>query len=185
MQYLDWLAMQLNVSHFHQWNGISSNIVKNKYGGSRFLNKYYHGNLKTALASLYPQHNIAFNDQHPSAPEQLIYSILKSLPSVPIEDWKVNYKHPAMLHSKSNRRMELDLFNEKLNIAIEYQGEQHYQQYRTLDAEHVTQQKYRDNEKMKSCTQHNITLIQIPYWWNGSKEDLMATIAKQTQLIKQ
>jgi hypothetical protein len=36
----------------------------------------------------------------------------------------------------------------------------------------------KDQEKQVGCKRQNITLIEIPYWWNGSKEDVLATIHK-------
>jgi hypothetical protein len=34
----------------------------------------------------------------------------------------------------------------------------------------------RDEEKRSLCDQYGITLIEVPYWWNGKQDSLLATI---------
>ncbi len=86
-----------------------------------------------------------------------------------------NYKHPTLKHLKSNRPIELDLFIPSLNLAFEYQGQQHYSQ--TYQG-NVRRQIERDKEKKELCSSNGITLITIPYYWSGLIEDLNATIQR-------
>lgn len=37
----------------------------------------------------------------------------------------------------------------------------------------------RDLEKKEMCLHKGITLIEVPFWWNGSKESLIRMIQKQ------
>ena len=39
-------------------------------------------------------------------------------------------------------------------------------------------QQQRDEEKREACKQRNITLIEVPYWWDRSKSSLVATVLK-------
>lgn len=61
--------------------------------------------------------------------------------------------------------LELDIYNEELSIAIEYNGIQHYKYvkhfHRTADA--LEKQQERDRIKKELCEQNDIFLIIIPY----------------------
>ena len=41
------------------------------------------------------------------------------------------------------------------------------------------QQRERDEEKRKACKENEITLIEVPYWWNKETSSLAATIQKE------
>ena len=70
--------------------------------------------------------------------------------------------------------MQFDVYLPQQHLAFEYQGEQHYQDIFALGP----QWRYleRDEAKRKACSEHNITLIEIPYWWDNQKSSLLATI---------
>jgi hypothetical protein len=73
--------------------------------------------------------------------------------------------------------MELDFFFPDLKLAVEYQGAQHF-----IDIHVFAPQRayaFRDQQKRKACLQENITLIEIPYWWDFNEESLRATIHHQ------
>lgn len=70
--------------------------------------------------------------------------------------------------------MELDIFIPSLNLAFEYQGMQHFKDHTLVNKSKLRQGK--DNEKRKACELNGITLIQVPFWWDGSKDSLLATI---------
>jgi hypothetical protein len=61
--------------------------------------------------------------------------------------------------------MELDVYNEELKIAIEYNGRQHYIYpngfHKTLE-EHEDQ-KERDRSKLDQCDKKGVYLITVPY----------------------
>ncbi len=63
-------------------------------------------------------------------------------------------------------------------MAFEYQGEHHFR-----DIYHLGlpwhQQKQKDERKRKLCKENEITLIEIPYWWNKETSSLAATIIKE------
>lgn len=84
--------------------------------------------------------------------------------------------------------MELDVFVPDFNLAFEYQGffklkvkvqgEQHYSPIYHMSTDHL-QLVQRDEEKRNACENANITLIEVPYWWDFSKSSLAATILKK------
>jgi hypothetical protein len=82
-----------------------------------------------------------------------------------------NYKHPNMFHQLSNANMDIFIFD--MNLAFEYQGEQHFQ---PIYFGNFNRQLERDEEKKKLCKENSITLICIPYSWSGLIDDLKSTI---------
>jgi len=72
--------------------------------------------------------------------------------------------------------IEVDILIPSFELAIEYQGGQHYEEKRYFTE--FQQRKRKDAMKRKYFEKHNITLIEIPYWWNGEKDSLIATIHK-------
>ena len=66
----------------------------------------------------------------------------------------------------TNRNLELDLFNENLNLAFEIQGIQHYK-FSTYFYKTYSDFKYqqlKDEYKKLLCKNNDITLVEIPYW---------------------
>ena len=73
--------------------------------------------------------------------------------------------------------LELDIYNESLKLAIEYNGRQHYDYvpFFHKNYEHFQTQKYRDEIKKMLCKQNGIHLIEIRY---DSTPTEIATIIK-------
>ena len=70
--------------------------------------------------------------------------------------------------------VELDVFLSKEKLALEYQGEQHFNDIYAIGPQ--WQYTERDAEKRLACKENGITLIEVPYWWDLKKESLCATI---------
>jgi hypothetical protein len=85
----------------------------------------------------------------------------------------MNYRHPQLVHSESKRRMELDVYIPSLQVALEYQGRQHYKKLASFGSK---SQQQRDEEKREACKELGIALIEIPYWWNNSLSNLASTL---------
>lgn len=70
-------------------------------------------------------------------------------------------KNPVTGHA-----LELDLYNEELKLAVEYNGAQHYH-YNSMmhqnNRDRFQNQQYRDLIKKQLCEQHDIRLILVPY----------------------
>ena len=64
-----------------------------------------------------------------------------------------------------NFNLELDCYNEELQLAVEYNGIQHYKYvpYFHRNNDHFMTQKYRDDMKRRICKENNINLIEVPY----------------------
>ena len=77
-----------------------------------------------------------------------------------------NKVRPDFLRNNvTGHNLELDIYNEELKIAIEYNGKQHYDYvpFFHKNYEHFMNQKYRDEIKKMICKQHNIHLIEVSY----------------------
>lgn len=64
-----------------------------------------------------------------------------------------------------NFNLELDCYNKFLQLAVEYNGAQHYKYipYFHRNKDHFMTQKYRDDMKRRMCKENNINLIEVPY----------------------
>jgi len=86
-----------------------------------------------------------------------------------------NFKH-IQIKRKSGSFLELDIFLPQLNLALEYQGEQHFHEISSAGFGALVPQQIWDHEKIKLCLENRIKLIIIPYWWNNQTDSLIATI---------
>jgi hypothetical protein len=86
-----------------------------------------------------------------------------------------DYWHPDLLYSATDKPMQLDIYIPSLSLALEYQGHQHYGDAFYMGTS-VRMYQHRDEEKRKACKKANLTLVEVPYWWDNSKESLAATI---------
>jgi len=87
------------------------------------------------------------------------------------------YYHPGIRFSTSRRKVQLDVFIPSLSLAFEFQGEYHYHDHDVFGK--LAHQKRRDEEKRVACERVNITLIEIPYWWNQSKDFILTELGKR------
>jgi hypothetical protein len=79
---------------------------------------------------------------------------------------KFNSTRPKWLLSPHNRLLELDGYSEKLKLAFEYQGIQHYLTVNNLhfgDVNTLSERIKYDNLKLDLCQKNGVVLIQIPY----------------------
>ncbi len=92
-------------------------------------------------------------------------------PTVILED----SLHPDLTFVRSDHRMQLDIFLPELALALEYQGQQHYNDVFFFGPKRSYA--HRDTEKKMACERTGITLIDVPYWWDQNRSSLAATIA--------
>jgi hypothetical protein len=66
---------------------------------------------------------------------------------------------------KTNRCLELDVYNPEKKIAVEYNGKQHYEwpNFTNCSYEEFKNQLYRDKVKKHICKKHGVHLITVPY----------------------
>ena len=80
--------------------------------------------------------------------------------------FKTEYSFSDLLgNNTSPLRFDFVIFNKEKITIIECQGEQHYNPVDHFGGEKqfLRQQSY-DNKKREYCKQHNLRLIEIPYW---------------------
>ena len=77
-------------------------------------------------------------------------------------------------HDKTGYNLELDGYCEKLQLAFEYHGEQHYKyfpnHFHKKGKYQFEEQKERDKLKIELCIKNNIKLIIIPYCYDYQDE---------------
>lgn len=65
----------------------------------------------------------------------------------------------------TGHRMEIDCYNEKLNIGVEFNGQQHYEAIENFQSKKSFKaQQQRDIEKAKNCKARGVQLVTVPYW---------------------
>lgn len=88
--------------------------------------------------------------------------VIEEIYGVPFQ---VQVRPKWLINPKTGRCLELDLYNEKLKIAVEYNGEQHYKYTPRFQRSYqdFKNQVERDNIKIDICDRHGIYLITVPY----------------------
>jgi hypothetical protein len=72
---------------------------------------------------------------------------------------------PKWLQGRGRLPLELDGYNEKLKVAFEYQGGQHYFPIKWFGGlKTLLGVKLRDDRKRKTCDRYGVLLIRIPYF---------------------
>ena len=76
-----------------------------------------------------------------------------------------NARPSFMKNSITGSNLEIDCYNQELNLGCEYHGKQHYEYvpYFHKDKQHFYNQRYRDEESKRLCRQNGVTLIEVPY----------------------
>ena len=95
---------------------------------------------------------------------------------------KFNKIRPQFLNNpKTKRNLEIDCYCEKLKLAIEYNGKQHYDFVPRFHSskDDLVQQKLRDKLKQKLCSQNNITLVTVPYHIKDIRSYLILELRKK------
>ena len=85
-----------------------------------------------------------------------------------------------MLNPVSNKFLELDMYNDRLKLAVEYNGRQHYEyiDYFHKKKENFLIQQYRDELKKLYCEKEGVKLIVIPYTIK-KQEDIKGYLEKE------
>lgn len=91
---------------------------------------------------------------------------------------------PLFLKRANGKSLELDGYNDKLKLAFEYNGAQHYKfspRFHSSPKDFRDQQE-RDVEKRRMCLAAGVTLIEIPY--TVKYQDLEAFIRRRLSDLK-
>ena len=100
--------------------------------------------------------------------EEYVYKIIKKL----YKEYGVIYQHrPFFLHSSTGGQMSYDIFISGLNVAIEYQGKQHFEPVDYFGGEDSFKKlQKRDAEKKKLSQENGVKLVYINYWEDVTPE---------------
>ena len=117
-----------------------------------------------------------FQSRTKKTSQRLLFSFAQKIyPSLLIFE---NYFHPKLTQSNNKTlSFELDIFIPALQLAMEYQGEQHYDDIPSgFGAGSMELTQSRDKVKEKLVSDLNIKIIYIPYWWDQSLSSLQSSL---------
>eukprot|EP01124_Arcella_intermedia_P022228 TRINITY_DN3269_c0_g1_i6.p1 TRINITY_DN3269_c0_g1~~TRINITY_DN3269_c0_g1_i6.p1 ORF type:complete len:532 (-),score=121.07 TRINITY_DN3269_c0_g1_i6:292-1683(-) len=166
--------------HVHQptdWYRVSR-LQMTKVGGGGL---YRVGHLGKALQLAFPEVDwdlSKFSFRGKKATQRWVRVLLQLL--LPHKtDVVEDFLHPSLYWDvEAGHKMELDIWVPRYQLALEYQGEHHYHDLCSAYGPSGSLALYaqRDERKKQACREMGITLITVPYWWDGSKESLNATL---------
>ena len=89
--------------------------------------------------------------------------VLEEIFKVPFKKARPDFLNNPVTGGDFN--LELDCYSPDLNLAVEYNGQQHYKfiPFFHKNKESFYNQKYRDELKRRMCKDNMITLIEVPY----------------------
>lgn len=89
-----------------------------------------------------------------------------------LEENNIEFIHQKRFYHEDSSYQIFDFFLPNLNLAIEYNGEQHYLETNFF-ARNLIEQKESDNRKKMYCKKNNIELLIIPYWEYNKIEEIL------------
>jgi len=128
-------------------------------------------------ASFYQQFDLTSEiNGNESKGEQITRELIERILGKPF----IKERPEWLRESNRSRCLELDGYNQDLNIAFEYQGEQHYSFiplfHQKIDD--FEKQQRRDNLKAEICAQREVKLIQVPYTRRGDRQFIIDELRK-------
>eukprot|EP01126_Amoeba_proteus_P062281 TRINITY_DN8440_c0_g2_i1.p1 TRINITY_DN8440_c0_g2~~TRINITY_DN8440_c0_g2_i1.p1 ORF type:complete len:587 (-),score=81.09 TRINITY_DN8440_c0_g2_i1:266-2026(-) len=170
---------KLHISSTNDWYRVSQKQMKS-HGGSGVFQKYK--KLGVALQQAYPEIEwdmCKFSCTRKRSGQRWLKVVLSRLLPSNTEITE-NYLHQELFWASTSytQKMELDIWVPEYNLALEYQGEQHYFDIHEAYGPNGTTAMYkeRDLKKKIACAEKGITLVEIPYWWDGQEESLASTL---------
>lgn len=189
VQYLSAVEAQLGMESPAEWFRVSIQHLR-RTGGAHLIAR--HGGLVAALASVYPDEHWSvdrFQDHAKRSSQHWLYVTLKTLfPSVKVVEEvrlaQVRTDHDVVGKSDEGGTLELDVYLPDCAVAFEYQGAQHYVDTMLYGRHEPYRQ--RDSLKKAIAKEAGITIIDVPYWWDGKPASLLASFAdSHPQLVSQ
>lgn len=118
----------------------------------------------------YPENKYSFEEagrKFGSIGEKLCCKILEEY----LKRKTILHLRPNFLKNpRTNRNLEIDIYDPITKIAIEYNGAQHYKYVPSMGSD-LNYQQWKDNLKYDLCTKEGIFLIVVPYWIDTLNEN--------------
>jgi len=173
--YLRWLSNELSIRQMSDWLDISqqqvcslkgSALIRNQRGLFGLLSRFFPDRLWTTMETTFDKVSIK------SKRQLHLFRMMREL--FPEERILFNHLYPCRRSEKRTNSFELDIFIENHSLAIEYQGEQHYQWTFKHGSPNILRE--RDYARKQACDRFGITILEIPFWWDQRMESLTSTI---------
>lgn len=168
-----------NIHSSEDWYRVSvQQIIMLK--GFTLLKKY--GSLYNLLCKVYPTINWSkkrLTSSNKRATQRWLFiQISKLFP----ENIEIYEDYLFDLSRESSFSIEFDIWIPSKKLALEYHGEHHYHDIPFFGSKELYQK--RDEEKRILCKENDITLVEVPYWWTGSLDELQSLIQKHNVSIR-
>ena len=160
----------------NDWERISKSQIVDS-GGLGFLSKYARDS--TEIHIVVPEISKLENKLRTTQRSSQRWLFLQLQKIFPVEEIVEDFYH-SKLSRETGLSIQFDIFLTQRNIAFEYHGAQHYEDISSGFAP-IEMYKFRDEEKKKICKNFGITLIIIPYWWDGKLNSLKKTVHDNIQ----
>lgn len=151
--------------------------IQQKKDWYRIPVKFEITNIYELLKFFYPEEHWReelFLSRLKKARQRLLYSCIQEI--YPQFSRYEDYRHPHINPKRCNTVvMELDIFLPSLNLALEYQGEQHYNDIPSAFS-NLELYQTRDKTKEFLALHKDIHLYSIPFWWDTHPSSLFVTI---------
>ena len=160
---------------FNSWKGVRRQerlekhlkyfFVEKRFKGHNELYWYAQKVLKDANAGVYSneERSTYLRPVNKWVSEELVYNIAKKYYN---KTYPVIYQHrPFFLKSAKDGQMSYDVFISGINVAIEYQGKQHFEPVDFFGGQESFEQvQARDKLKAKLSIENGIKLVYVNYW---------------------
>ena len=175
-KFISGIKEKYNLSTPEDWKRISRHQITSQGGWGLVNNKNIKVQVKfetenEPTKSIPLSTLISGSFQKRSSQRWLFLQVQKLFPGEEIVE---DYFH-SEISRISGSNVQFDIFMIERNIAIEYHGQQHYDDIPSGFSS-VETYKQRDIEKQKLCSEHGIQLIVIPYWWDNKLDSLRETL---------
>lgn len=162
----------LNIRSKNDWGNISSKEFS-ELGLKKLGEKDYRVEF---LSKAYPEQSWSeeeFNRPVRKSHRRLVSVVRDTFPNYELQE----EVHLSIKFNNEPILLEADIYIPDLHLALDYRGPQHYHDTRGAFMQ-VEGAMRKDQLKRETFTQNGIDLIEIPYWWNESADQLQATIKK-------